>query len=92
MEYVTAESYKNYKRVSEPYENKGKMYIKIWESCSRCGGSGYVQPWGTCFKCGGNKGQVKVVNGHHSRRTRKFSSLLISCIFLSALSATPLNR
>ena len=64
MEYVVAESYKNYKRVSEPYENKGKMYINIWESCSRCGGSGYVQPWGTCFKCGGSKGQVKVVRAY----------------------------
>ena len=64
MEYVTAESYKNYKRVSEPYENKGKMYIKIWEPCSRCGGSGYVQPWGICFKCNGNKGQVKVVRAY----------------------------
>lgn len=64
MEYVTAESYKNFKRVGEPYENKGKMYVKIWESCSRCGGSGFVHPWGTCFKCNGGKGEVRVVRAY----------------------------
>lgn len=64
MEWFTAESYQGYKRIDEPFEQNGKMYIKIWESCSRCGGSGYVHPWGTCFKCNGGKGTTKIVRAY----------------------------
>ena len=65
-QYYTADSYKNAKRISEPFEKSGKLYITIRETCDSCGGTGIyaigvrngeLVPHpaynGQCLKCGG---------------------------------------
>ena len=65
MEYYTADTYKNWKRVTEPYEKDGKLYTKVKEQCDRCTNgiyaigveNGQIKPHpaynGVCLKCGG---------------------------------------
>lgn len=65
MEYFTADTYKNWERIGEPFEKNGRLYTKVKEDCSRCGGTG-IYKWGAvingvpqymdiCFKCDGRK-------------------------------------
>lgn len=52
-EYYTADTYKNWKRIGEPYRNSnGKLYTKVREKCPRCGGSGI-------YAVGVENGQIK---------------------------------
>ena len=64
--YYTAESYKNWDRIGEPYTNdKGKLYTKVKCKCDRCHKGVYVtrvengvpvphpNANGVCFQCGG---------------------------------------
>lgn len=58
MKYLTAKSYRNMKWDGDPFEENGKMYVKISEPCGRCGGSGRLPCWGhvdggICFHCHG---------------------------------------
>ena len=69
MEYYTADTYKNWERIGEPYRNNnGKLYTKVKEKCSRCGGLGIIAArvennriipipvdGGICYACKGNK-------------------------------------
>ena len=59
MEYFTADTYKNWTRVGEPFSKNGKLYTYVEESCPRCGGSKKLNYYthvdnGVCFKCGGS--------------------------------------
>ena len=67
MNYFTADTYKNWERVGEPFTNsKGKLYTKVKCQCDRCHKGTYVtrvengQPvphpafGGVCLKCGGS--------------------------------------
>lgn len=69
MEYFTADSYKNYERVGEPFRDEnGKLKVHIQYPCQRCGGTGIIVArvengrlipipvaGGICFACGGAK-------------------------------------
>ena len=65
--YYTADSYKNWERIGEPYTNaKGKLYTKVKCTCDRCHKGVYVTRvengvpvphpayGGVCLKCGGD--------------------------------------
>ena len=67
MEYFTADSYKNWERIGEPFTNsKGKLYTKVKCKCDRCHKGVYVTRvengvpvphpayGGVCLKCGGD--------------------------------------
>ena len=55
---AVAKSYENMEILSQPFEDEGKMYVKVKGKCPRCGGSGhysYNQIDGTrCYGCGGS--------------------------------------
>lgn len=64
--YFTADSYKNYERIGEPFTNgKGALYTKVKCKCDRCTNdvyavgveNGHIKPHpafgGVCLKCGG---------------------------------------
>ncbi len=55
---AVAKSYENMEILSQPFEDEGKMYVKVKGKCPRCGGSGhysYNQMDGTrCYGCGGS--------------------------------------
>lgn len=66
MEYFTADTYKNWTRVGEPFDKNGKLYTKVKEVCDRCSGKGiaishimngqpipYTPDGGVCYQCGG---------------------------------------
>ena len=74
MTFYTADSYKNYERVGEPFEKEGKLYIKVKGECPRCSGkgiiaarveNGHIVPIpvanGICFACAGAKYITKEV-------------------------------
>ena len=74
MEYYVADTYKNWERIGEPFEEKGKMYTKVKEPCDRCGGKGVfivrvhngvgipaTPDAGVCYKCGGAGHIIKTV-------------------------------
>jgi len=54
---AVAKSYENMEQIGQPYEENGKMYIRVKGKCPRCGGSGnysYNQIDGTrCYGCNG---------------------------------------
>lgn len=60
MTYYTADSYKDFERIGEPFEKNGRLYTKVAQTCDRCGGTGVFR-WttgfgtqsGVCFKCNG---------------------------------------
>lgn len=60
MTYYTADSYKDFERIGEPFEKNGRLYTEVAQTCDRCGGTGVFR-WttgfgtqsGTCFKCNG---------------------------------------
>lgn len=66
--FFVADSYKNMKVISKPYENsKGKMVVNVEAKCDRCSGLGIIvarvengKPipipvdGGVCYKCGGS--------------------------------------
>lgn len=67
MNYFTADSYKNWERVGEPFTNsKGKLYTKVKCTCDRCHKGVYVTRvengvpvphpafGGVCLRCGGS--------------------------------------
>lgn len=67
MNYFTADSYKNWERIGEPFTNsKGKLYTKVKCICDRCHKGVYVTRvengvpvphpafGGVCLKCGGS--------------------------------------
>lgn len=67
MNYFTADSYKNWERIGEPFTNsKGKLYTKAKCICDRCHKGTYVTRvengvpvphpafGGVCLKCGGS--------------------------------------
>lgn len=66
MEYVTANSYKDWEWIGKPFDKKGKPYIKIKQTCDRCVKGIYacrvennaIVPHpaygGICLKCGGS--------------------------------------
>ena len=76
--FFVADSYKNMKVISEPFENeKGKMVVKVQDKCDRCGGLGFIVSrvenghpipipvdGGVCYKCGGAKVITKVVRAY----------------------------
>lgn len=78
MDWYVADSYKNYERVGEPFDNsKGNKVIRIKAKCDRCGGLGYIVSrvengnlipipvdGGVCYKCGGSKIVEKVVRAY----------------------------
>lgn len=55
---AVAKSYELMEQISEPFEDEGRMYVKVKGKCPRCGGSGhysYNQIDGTrCYGCGGS--------------------------------------
>ena len=55
---AVAKSYENMEILSQPFEDEGRMYVKVKGKCPRCGGSGhysYNQIDGTrCYGCGGS--------------------------------------
>lgn len=53
-----AQSYQNSKKIGEPFEKDGKLYITIEEKCDKCGGSGRIEYFshidsGICYLCKG---------------------------------------
>lgn len=67
MNYFTADSYKNWERIGEPFTNsKGKLYTKVKCTCDRCHKGVYVTRvengvpvphpafGGVCLRCGGS--------------------------------------
>lgn len=61
---AVAKSYENMEILGQPFEDEGKMYVKVKGKCPRCGGSGhysYNQMDGTrCYGCGGSG--IKTMN------------------------------
>lgn len=57
---AVAKSYEHY-NLGEPFEDKGRMYVRATCKCSRCGGSGMFATFGTCFKCNGSGKEVETV-------------------------------
>ncbi len=61
---AVAKSYENMEQIGEPFENEGKMYVRVKGKCPRCGGSGhysYNQMDGTrCYGCNGTG--IKAMN------------------------------
>ena len=61
---AVAKSYEEMQQIGQPFENEGKMYVKVKGKCPRCGGSGhysYNQMDGTrCYGCNGTG--IKVMN------------------------------
>jgi hypothetical protein len=59
---AVAKSYEHMKVIAGPYAGtSGKQYVRLSDSCSRCGGSGiwhYGPYGGTCFKCNGSGREV----------------------------------
>lgn len=58
MEYFTAETYRNWTRVGDPFTKNGKLYTEVKEPCPRCGGAPRIAAYahvdgGICWKCGG---------------------------------------
>lgn len=56
--YITAKSYAKAKWISEPFEENGRMYVTIQETCGRCCGNGHISYYGhidggICFDCHG---------------------------------------
>lgn len=55
---AVAKSYEDMQQIGEPFEDEGKMYVKVRGKCPRCGGSGhysYNQIDGTkCYGCMGS--------------------------------------
>lgn len=55
---AVAKTYEDMQKIGEPFEENGKMYIKVRGKCPRCGGSGhysYNQMDGTrCYGCMGS--------------------------------------
>ena len=61
----TARTYENMELIDKPFEEDGKLYVKVRGNCTRCGGSGhysYNQMDGTrCYGCNGTgKQTIKV--------------------------------
>ena len=54
---AVAKSYEHMEIISTPHEDaKGKLWVRVCDTCDRCGGSGiwhYGPYGGTCFKCQG---------------------------------------
>lgn len=54
---AVAKSYENMEQIGEPFNQNGKLYVKMRGNCTRCGGSGhysYNQMDGTrCYGCNG---------------------------------------
>lgn len=42
MEYFVADTFKNWEKIGEPFEENGKMYQNVKEKCPRCGGFGII--------------------------------------------------
>lgn len=53
---AVAKSYERYPIVSDVFTKEGRKYVKVHETCGRCGGNGiwsYGPYGGTCFACQG---------------------------------------
>lgn len=74
MEYITARTYEHWKRIGDVFEENGKNYVKVFETCPRCAGTGIVPPWGTCFCCGGRKGRIKTVRAYTPEERAKLDA------------------
>lgn len=75
MEYYTADTYKNWTRIGEPfYDNNGKLSTKVKTVCPRCSGRGIIVArvendrlipipvdGGICYSCKGDKFITKKV-------------------------------
>lgn len=86
--FFVADSYKNMKIVGEPFLNdKGKMVIKVQDTCDRCGGLGIVvsrvengQPipipvdGGVCYKCNGTKVVTKIVRAYDEKEYNRLKA------------------
>lgn len=59
---AVAKSYENMKIQGEPFENEGKMWVRVIGPCKRCGGSGHYSynslDGTTCYGCHGSGKQV----------------------------------
>ena len=62
---AVAKTYEHMKIITEPYVgSSGRKYVRVSDSCDRCGGSGiwhYGPYGGTCFKCNGSGKVVQEV-------------------------------
>lgn len=60
-----AKSYQNLEQIGQPFEDNGRLYVKVKGKCPRCGGSGnysYNPMHGTvCYGCGGSGVKVQTV-------------------------------
>ena len=75
MEYFVADSYINLKRVGEPFEKNGKMYVNVFKNCPKCGGLGIMPSQSQCFYCHGTKGQVKSVRVYTAEEKEKYEGM-----------------
>lgn len=64
IEYITARTYEHWKRIGDVFEENGKNYVKVYEQCPKCGGTGIYLHFGTCFTCSGAGGRTKVVRAY----------------------------
>lgn len=66
MEYFTADTYKTWKRIGQPFDKNGKLYTRVKDICDKCNGTGiaishvengvpipYVNDEGICYCCDG---------------------------------------
>ena len=77
--WYVADSYKDMEQIGDAFENeKGKMYIKVKGTCSRCGGSGhysYNQLDGTrCYGCGGSGIAVQTVRAYTEKEYNRMKA------------------
>jgi len=87
-ELMTADSYKNWERIAEPYEVDGKLYTDVKCSCDRCShgiyaigvNNGKIVPHpnanGVCFKCGGKgyiiKNKVRLYTPEEYEKSKRY--------------------
>ena len=62
---AVAKSYEHMEQIGQPYEQNGKMYVRVRGNCPRCGGSGHysMNAMGdtTCYKCNGSGKEILAV-------------------------------
>lgn len=74
MNYVTAKSYKYWKKIGDVFEENGRKYIEVYEQCPKCGGTGVYLHFGTCFTCGGAGGRRKTVRAYTPEERAKLDA------------------
>ena len=74
MNYVTAKTYEYWKKIGDVFEENGRKYIRVFETCPKCGGTGFYLHFGTCFTCDGAGGRRKTVRAYTPEERAKLDA------------------